>query len=99
MTGKEAGHVDQHPPHVNPDALEVAPGTQHENLEGWIPSETSDQALSQALKTPSHYRDNTTTTQKDATKTEGSLSDRRTATQLKDSVLPLYQKNFDDMFF
>ena len=45
MTGKEGGHIDHAspaaiPPHanaVNPDALEVAPGTAHERLEGMDP--------------------------------------------------------------
>jgi hypothetical protein len=52
MTGKEAGHIEQHPPHakeLNPDALEVAPGTEHEQLEGWIPQLASEEDLRQAL--------------------------------------------------
>ena len=51
MTGKEGGHIDHAsasatPPHanaVNPDALEVAPGTEHERLEGWIPALASEE--------------------------------------------------------
>ncbi|PYX68766.1 MAG: hypothetical protein DMG78_23975 [Acidobacteria bacterium] len=76
MTGKEAGHVDQHPPHVNPDALEVAPGTQHENLEGWIPSVASDEDLRQALEKAFDYRGDITITRKDGSKIEGYLFDR-----------------------
>jgi hypothetical protein len=68
MTGKEAGHIDQHPPHVNPDALEVAPGTQHENLEGWIPSVASDEDLRQALEKAFDYRGDITITRKDGCK-------------------------------
>ena len=52
MTGKEGGHVDHAaadaPPHadrVNPDALEVAPGTAHERLEGWIPELAGEEEL------------------------------------------------------
>src|SRR5437667_6883097 len=95
MTGKEAGHVDQHPPHANPDALEVAPGTQHENLEGWIPSVASDEDLRQALEKAFDYRGDITITRKDGSKIEGYLFDRRTAATLKDSVVRLYPKGSD----
>jgi hypothetical protein len=58
MTGKEGGHIDHAsadatPPHVNavnPDALEVAPGTAHERLEGWIPELASEDELRAALE-------------------------------------------------
>ena len=52
MTGKAAGHLDHESgnaaPHagtVNPDALEVAPGVAHENLEGWIPQLATEDEL------------------------------------------------------
>jgi len=96
MTGKEAGHLDQHPPHVNPDALEVVPGTQHENLEGWIPTVASDEDLRQALEKAFDYRGDITITRKDGSKIEGYLFDRRTAATLKDSVVRLYPKNSND---
>ncbi|MGO8797287.1 MAG: hypothetical protein ACLQLC_20910 [Candidatus Sulfotelmatobacter sp.] len=54
MTGKESGHIDHAAahsvPHINPDALEVAPGTSHENLEGWIPQLATDEEIRQALE-------------------------------------------------
>ena len=63
MTGKEAGHTDQHPPHIqNPDALEVAPGVEHKNLEGWIPSVGNDEDLRQALEKAFDYRGDITIT-------------------------------------
>src|SRR5580700_5714070 len=96
MTGKEAGHIEQHPPHVNPDALEIAPGTERENLEGWIPSVASDEDLRQALEKAFDYRGDITITRKDGCKIEGYLFDRRTAATLKDSVVRLYPKNSDD---
>ena len=94
MTGKEAGHTDQHPPHLqNPDALEVAPGTKHEQLEGWIPDVANEEDLRQALEKAFDYRGDITITRKDGTKIEGYLFDRRTGKTLKDSLVRLYPKN------
>jgi hypothetical protein len=94
MTGKEAGHTDQHPPHIeNPDALEVAPGVAHENLEGWIPDVANEEDLRQALEKAFDYRGDITITRKDGSKIEGYLFDRRTAKTLKDSLVRLYPKN------
>jgi hypothetical protein len=93
MTGKEAGHTDQHPPHIqNPDALEVAPGTKHENLEGWIPELAKEEDLRQALEKAFDYRGDITITRKDGTKIEGYLFDRRSGKNLKDSLVRLYPK-------
>jgi hypothetical protein len=96
MTGKEAGHTDQHPPHVNPDALEVAPGVEHKHLEGWIPALTNEEDLRQALEKAFDYRGDITITRKDGSKIEGYLFDRRTAKTLKDSVVRLYPKDSND---
>src|SRR5579859_5138852 len=93
MTGKEAGHIEQHPPHVNPDALEIAPGTERENLEGWIPTVASDEDLRAALEKAFDYRGDVTITRKDGSKIEGYLFDRRTGASLKESVVRLYPKN------
>jgi hypothetical protein len=97
MTGKEAGHIDQHPPHAqNPDALEVAPGTAHEQLEGWIPSLATDDEIRQALEKAFDYRGDITITRKNGSKIEGYLFDRRTAATLKDSVVRLYPKTSNE---
>jgi len=96
MTGKEAGFIEQHPSHskaVNPDALEVAPGTEHENLEGWSPALASEEDLRQALEKAFDYRGDITITRKDGSKIEGYLFDRRSAATLKDSLVRLYPKN------
>src|ERR1700691_629077 len=97
MTGKAAGHIDheaaQAVPHVNPDALEVAPGTAHENLEGWIPQLASDEEVRSALEKAFDYRGDVTITRKDGSKIEGYLFDRRTASSLRESVVRLYPKN------
>lgn len=96
MTGKEAGHVEQHPPHgtaPNPDSLEIAPGTDREHLEGWIPALASEEELRQALEKAFDYRGDITITRKDGSKIEGYLFDRRSAATLKDSLVRLYPKN------
>lgn len=97
MTGKEAGHIEQHPPHAaNPDSLEVVAGTEHENLEGWSPALASEEELRQALEKAFDYRGDITITRKDGSKVEGYLFDRRSGGTLKDSMVRLYPKNSDD---
>jgi len=93
MTGKEAGHIEEHPQHSNPDALEVAPGTAHEQLEGWAPALASEEELRQALEKAFDYRGDITITRKDGSKIEGYLFDRRSASTLKDSQVRLYPKD------
>jgi hypothetical protein len=97
MTGKEAGHLDHQSaaaaPHINADSLEIAPGTTHEQLEGWIPALASEEELRQALEKAFDYRGDITITRNDGSKIEGYLFDRRSATTLKDSVVRLYPKN------
>ena len=97
MTGKESGHIDheaaQAVPHANPDTLEVAPGTAHEKLEGWIPQLATEDEIRAALEKAFDYRGDVTITRKDGSKIEGYLFDRRTAATLNDSVVRLFPKN------
>jgi hypothetical protein len=96
MTGKESGHIDhsaaQAAPHINPETLELAPGTAHEQLEGWIPQLASDDEIRAALEKAFDYRGDITITRKDGSQIEGYLFDRRSATTLKDSVVRLLPK-------
>jgi hypothetical protein len=102
VTGKESGHIDheaaQAVPHaaLNPDSLEVAPGTAHEQLEGWIPSLAGDEEIRVALEKAFDYRGDVTITRKDGSKVEGYLFDRRSAATLKESVVRLYPKNSNE---
>jgi hypothetical protein len=104
MTGKEAGHIDHSslqatPPHAsapNPDALEVAPGTAREQLEGWIPALANEEELRRALEKAFDYRGDVTITRKDGSRIEGYLFDRRSAATLKDSVVRLYPRNSNE---
>ena len=70
----------------NPDAMEVAPGTQHEKLEGWIPSLASDEEIRIALEKAFDYRGDITITRKDGTTVEGYLFDRRSGSTLNESL-------------
>src|SRR5204862_185102 len=104
MTGKESGHIDHAspnaaPPHVdsvNPDSLELAPGTAHEQLEGWIPNLATDAEIRAALEKAFDYRGDITITRKDGSRIEGYLFDRRDAATLKDSIVRLYPKASND---
>jgi hypothetical protein len=100
MTGKESGHIDheaaQAVPHANPDALEVAPGTAHEQLEGWIPQLAAEEEIREALEKAFDYRGDVTITRKDGSKIEGYLFDRRSAATLKDSLVRLYPKSSNE---
>ena len=72
---------------ANPDVLEVAPGTSHERLEGWIPQLASDDDVRQALEKAFDYRGDITITRKDGSKLEGYVFDRRTGNSLSDSFV------------
>ena len=82
--------------HVNPDALEVAPGTQHENLEGWIPQLAGEDEVRQALEKAFDYRGDVTLTLKSGEKFEGYIFDRRAGTTLADSFVRVYPAKSDE---
>ena len=105
MTGKEAGHIDHAspdatPPHansLNPDALEIAPGTAHEKLEGWIPSLATDEEIRVALEKAFDYRGDVTITRKDGSAIEGYIFDRRSnGKTLADCFVRLFPKDQDE---
>jgi hypothetical protein len=77
----------------NPDALEVAPGTSHERLEGWIPELAREEDIRQALEKAFDYRGDVTITRRDGTKLEGYVFDRRTGSSLSDSFLRIIPSN------
>lgn len=78
---------------TNPDLLEVAPGTKHEKLEGWIPELAGEEEIRAALEKAFDYRGDVMITRKDGTKIEGYIFDRRTGKTLADSVVRLYPKD------
>ena len=83
---------DQLPEVQNPDALEVAPGFEHAQLEGWIPELATDDEIRDALEKAFDYRGDITLTLKSGDKIEGYLFDRRNGATLADSTVRLYPK-------
>jgi hypothetical protein len=81
------------PQNQNPDVLEVAPGTRHDKLEGWIPELAGEEEIRAALEKAFDYRGDITITRKDGSKVEGYIFDRRTGKTLADSVVRLYPKD------
>jgi hypothetical protein len=86
MTGKAAGNLD-------PDTLELAPGTKHENLEGWAPVLGSDAEVLDALEKAFDYRGDVTITCKDGSVVEGYIFDRKTGATLTQSCVRLFPKD------
>src|SRR5438552_6582276 len=60
----------------DPEQMEVAPGTIHENLEGWIPTLASDEEIRDALEKAFDYRGDVSITLKDGRTIEGYIFDR-----------------------
>ncbi len=83
MTGKAAGNLD-------PDTLELAPGTKHENLEGWAPVLGTDAEVLDALEKAFDYRGDVTITCKDGSVIEGYIFDRKTGSTLAQSWVRLF---------
>jgi hypothetical protein len=76
----------------NPEELEVAPGRERENLEGWIPELASEEEIRVALEKAFDYRGDITITLKRGEKVEGYIFDRRTGKSLANSVVRLYPR-------
>ena len=95
MTGPR--HADR-PSHtegspLNPDTLEVAPGTIHESVQGWVPKLATEEELRIALEKAFDYRGDVTLTLKDNSKIEGYLFDRTTGSSLNDSFVRVLPKD------
>ncbi len=88
MTGKAAGTTQ-----LDPDAMELAPGTKHENLEGWVPALASDSEVLDALEKAFDYRGDVTITCKDGSVVEGYIFDRKTGASLDDSWVKFFPKD------
>ena len=78
---------------LNPDALEVAPGTLHEAVQGWVPQLASEDELRIALEKAFDYRGDVTLTLKDNSKIEGYIFDRVTGKTLTASFVRVMPKD------
>jgi len=91
LSGRESGHGPSAA--VDPDSLELAPGTAHEKLEGSVPSLANEEDLRKALEQAFDYRGDVSITRKDGTKIEGYIFDRSSGTRLADSFVRLLPKD------
>jgi hypothetical protein len=89
MTGQKGATT----PQLDPDSLELAPGTKHENLEGWAPVLGSDAEVLDALEKAFDYRGDVTITCKDGSSIEGYIFDRKTGASLDQSWVRLFPKD------
>lgn len=78
---------------LNADTLEVAPGTIHEAVQGWVPTLATEEELRVALEKAFDYRGDVTLTLKDNSKIEGYLFDRVTGPTLAASFVRVLPKD------
>ena len=67
------------------EALELAPGSEHLKLEGWVPELASDEDLRLALEKALDYRGDVTLTLKSGERIEAFIFNRQTGSSLADS--------------
>jgi hypothetical protein len=97
MSGREHGHDPLLPhgaqavaasPHTT-DELEVVPGFERENLQGWIPQLATEADVRAVIEKAFDYRGDVTVTCKDGSAITGYLFDRRIGPTLANSVVRL----------
>ena len=91
MTGPRHAERPEHA--VNPDILEVAPGFQHETLQGWVPELASEAEIREALEKAFDYRGDVTITHKNGTKLDGYIFDRVSGKSLATSFVRVLAKD------
>src|SRR5258707_6912093 len=100
MSGREHGHdpllphgaqvLAQPPTHErSSDELEVVPGSEHENLQGWIPELATEADIRAVIEKAFDYRGDVTVSRKDGSQVAGYLFDRRVGPTLDNSVIRL----------
>jgi hypothetical protein len=97
MSGREHGH-DPTMPHspqavaapLRPtDELEVVPGFERENLQGWIPQLATEADVRAVIEKAFDYRGDVTVTRRDGSEITGYLFDRRIGPTLESSFVRL----------
>ena len=78
---------------LNADTLEVAPGTLHETVQGWVPQLATEEELRIALEKAFDYRGDVTLTLKDNSKIEGYIFDRVAGKTLTTSFVRVMPKH------
>jgi len=72
------------------EALELAPGAEHENLEGWVPTLATDADLRDALEKAVDYRGDVTFTLKSGERIEAFVFNCKSGPTLADSWAQYY---------
>jgi len=72
------------------EALELAPGTEHQKLEGWIPELASDDDLRDALEKAFDYRGDVAMTLKSGERIEAYIFNRSTGATLAESYVQYF---------
>jgi hypothetical protein len=78
------------------EALELAPGTDHEKLEGWVPELAGEEELRQALEKAFDYRGDVTLTLKSGERIEAYIFNRTTGPTLADSWVQYFTPTASD---
>lgn len=81
------------PAQLDPEKLEVAPGTARQTVEGWVPELATEEELRGALEQAFDYRGDVTITRKDGTQVEGYIFDRIAGAALSSSFVRLLPKD------
>jgi hypothetical protein len=71
------------------DTLEVVPGFERENLQGWIPDLATEADIRAVIEKAFDYRGDVTVSRKDGSQITGYLFDRRVGPTLDNSVVRL----------
>jgi hypothetical protein len=72
------------------ESLELAPGTKHENLEGWVPTLAGDEDLRAALEKAFDYRGDVTLTTKAGERIEAFIFNRHSGATLAESYVQYF---------
>jgi hypothetical protein len=78
------------------EAMELAPGTEHQQLEGWIPELASDEDVREALEKAFDYRGDVTVTLKNGERIEAYIFDRIAGATLSESYVRYFTPKADD---
>src|SRR5580698_9587382 len=78
------------------EALEIAPGTEHQQLEGWVPELATEEELRAALEKAFDYRGDVTMTLKSGEKIEAYIFNRQTGATLAASWVQYFTPKADD---
>lgn len=75
------------------ESLELAPGTEHERLEGWVPELANEDDLRNALEKAFDYRGDVTITTKAGERIDAYIFNRHTGNSLADSYVQYFAPN------